>query len=188
MNHLGDSGGQCRVVPPKSTNALQPPPPCVEIPVFQGLHGNSWCSFSDRCVIHSLFSLCAGKELLAFDKLHAAAGFTDALAWEAGLGLAEPCARKVPLSPIEPTINRHGGDALEGHCSQKKTPPPKDPTVGLCLGSYGGPRGSGVSYGRGTPVSPAETQPRRGGIRGGPIGSSKCHHAWRPCWYPSSGE
>jgi hypothetical protein len=26
-------------------------------------------------------------------------------------------------------------------------------TVALCLGPYGGPRGVGVSYGRGTPVS-----------------------------------
>ena len=29
---------------------------------------------------------------------------------------------------------------------------PYDPTVGLCLGPYGVPRGVGVSYERGTPV------------------------------------
>ena len=30
--------------------------------------------------------------------------------------------------------------------------PPWDPTVGLCLGTYGDPRRVGVSYERGTPV------------------------------------
>ena len=30
--------------------------------------------------------------------------------------------------------------------------PPYDPTGGLCLGPYGGPRGGDVSYERGTPV------------------------------------
>ena len=38
----------------------------------------------------TLFSLCAGKDLLPFDQLYAAVGFTDAFAWEAGLGPAEP--------------------------------------------------------------------------------------------------
>ena len=33
-----------------------------------------------------------------------------------------------------------------------KTPPPEDPTVALCRGTYGGPMGVGVSYQRGTPV------------------------------------
>jgi len=28
---------------------------------------------------------------------------------------------------------------------------PEDPTVGLCLGAYGGPRGGAFSYERGTP-------------------------------------
>ena len=32
-------------------------------------------------------------------------------------------------------------------------PPPWGPTVGLCLGPYGGPRGAPVSYERGTPVA-----------------------------------
>jgi hypothetical protein len=34
----------------------------------------------------------------------------------------------------------------------KETAPPWDPTVGLCLGPYGGPRGA-VSYERGAPVT-----------------------------------
>ena len=33
--------------------------------------------------------------------------------------------------------------------------PPSDPTVGLCLRPYGGPRGEAVSYERGTPVGAA---------------------------------
>ena len=32
--------------------------------------------------------------------------------------------------------------------------PPKDPTVALCLGTYGDPRGVGVSYGRSTLANP----------------------------------
>ena len=34
----------------------------------------------------------------------------------------------------------------------KETAPPLDPTVGLCLGLYGGPGGGSVSYERGNPV------------------------------------
>ena len=34
-----------------------------------------------------------------------------------------------------------------------ETAPPQDPAVALCLGTYGGPRGVGVSYERGTPPS-----------------------------------
>jgi len=35
--------------------------------------------------------------------------------------------------------------ALQGHLAHKKQPPPQDPTVGPCLGPYGGP-GEGVSF------------------------------------------
>ena len=35
--------------------------------------------------------------------------------------------------------------SIQGYLAQKKTPPPQGPTVGLCLGPYGGPRGMGVS-------------------------------------------
>ena len=44
------------------------------------------------------------------------------------------------------------------------TPPPKDPTVGLCLGPCGGPRGWMFSYKRGTRVEQQwkeESFPRR---------------------------
>ena len=40
-------------------------------------------------------------------------------------------------------------DQIQGHLAHK-TPPPYDPTVALCLGTYGDPRGGG--YERGTPV------------------------------------
>ena len=36
--------------------------------------------------------------------------------------------------------------------SLTRTPPPQDPTVALCLGTYGDPMGVGVSHERGTPV------------------------------------
>ena len=42
--------------------------------------------------------------------------------------------------------------SLQGYLTHKNPPPPKDPTIVLCLGTCGGPRGVGVSYGRGTPV------------------------------------
>jgi len=49
---------------------------------------------------------------------------------------------------------------------------PLDPTEGLCLGTFAGPRGKGVSYERGTPVTlrsevPVEPRHPQGGARGG---------------------
>ena len=41
---------------------------------------------------------------------------------------------------------------LQGYVAQKNPPPPKDPTVSLCLGTYGDPRGVGVSREGDTPV------------------------------------
>jgi len=41
---------------------------------------------------------------------------------------------------------------LQGYLAHKNPPPSQDPTVALCLGNYGDPRGVGVSYERGTPV------------------------------------
>jgi hypothetical protein len=32
---------------------------------------------------------------------------------------------------------------VQGYLAHKKRPPPEDPTVGLCLAPYGGPRGGG---------------------------------------------
>ena len=41
---------------------------------------------------------------------------------------------------------------VQENLAHKKPPPPsKDPTVALCIGRYGDPRGVGVSYERGTP-------------------------------------
>ena len=39
------------------------------------------------------------------------------------------------------------------------TPPPWDPAVALCPGTYGDPRGVGVSYKRSTPVEPSRLVP-----------------------------
>ena len=44
-----------------------------------------------------------------------------------------------------------------------KMPLPQEPTVALCLGTYGDSRGVGVSYERGTPVVRLQSQ-RMGGV------------------------
>ena len=44
-------------------------------------------------------------------------------------------------------------------------PPPQDPTVALFLGTYGDPRGVGVSYQRDTPAAPPETRNPKHGAR-----------------------
>ena len=42
---------------------------------------------------------------------------------------------------------------IQGYLAHKKNATPKDPTVGICVGPYGVPRGGGaVSFERGTPV------------------------------------
>ena len=41
-----------------------------------------------------------------------------------------------------------------GEPRSSETPPPWDPTVAPCLGTYTDPRGMGVSYERGTPEEP----------------------------------
>ena len=56
--------------------------------------------------------------------------------------IQEILAHQTPLSP--PNVH--------GYIAHKKTPPPKDPTVGPCLVSYGAPREWAFSYERGTPV------------------------------------
>ena len=40
---------------------------------------------------------------------------------------------------------------VQGYFAHKKQPPLGDPAVVLCLGTYGGPRGVGACYERGTP-------------------------------------
>ena len=40
---------------------------------------------------------------------------------------------------------------VQGCLAHKTPPPPYDPTVALCLGTYGDPMGVGLSYERGTP-------------------------------------
>jgi len=43
--------------------------------------------------------------------------------------------------------------SLTGVLRSYETPPPYDPTVALCLGTFGDPRGVGVSDERGTPLT-----------------------------------
>jgi len=47
---------------------------------------------------------------------------------------------------------RFRGAVSTGVPHSSETAPPKDPTVGLPLGPYGGLRGGAVSFERGTPV------------------------------------
>ena len=51
--------------------------------------------------------------------------------------------------PLQDGRSRH----VQGYLAQKKPPFPQDPTVGLCLGLYGGPRGAVFSYERDAPVT-----------------------------------
>ena len=53
----------------------------------------------------------------------------------------------------------HGLLDAQGYFAHKKDPPPSDPTVTLCPGTYGDPMGVGVSYQRGTPVLEHEVIP-----------------------------
>ncbi|KAJ1478951.1 hypothetical protein T484DRAFT_2910247 [Baffinella frigidus] len=46
-----------------------------------------------------------------------------------------------------------GSDKVTGGPRSVESASPWDPTVGLCLGPYGGPRGGVVSHERGTPVT-----------------------------------
>ena len=61
-----------------------------------------------------------------------------------------------PSQDITSAIHPVEQGLLDRECrgtSLKTNAPPSDPTVGLCLGSLGGPRGVGVSYEQGTPVN-----------------------------------
>ena len=72
-----------------------------------------------------------------------------------GLG-AERKRDEVSASLLEPTLPHYTHApppcSLQGYLARKKTPPPLDPTVGVCLGSCGSPRGGALSYERGNPV------------------------------------
>jgi len=56
--------------------------------------------------------------------------------------------RKKPSWALEPAAYVQAFQ-VQGYLAHKK----QDPTVGPCLGSYGGARGGAVSYERGNPVA-----------------------------------
>ena len=56
--------------------------------------------------------------------------------WHAGVRMPPPCE-----APREHTILE---SHLQGYLANNKTPPPLDPTVGLCLGPDDGPKGGGA--------------------------------------------
>ena len=53
------------------------------------------------------------------------------------------CTRAVPTSIRRAVILRRERDLSTGVPRSEDEPPPTDPTVGLCLGPYGGPQGGG---------------------------------------------
>jgi len=57
--------------------------------------------------------------------------------------------------------NQHSRTPKFRGTSLMSNPPPVGPTVALCLGTYGDPRGVGISYERGTPVATPYQQPSR---------------------------
>ena len=66
----------------------------------------------------------------------------------------------------------------------QKTAPPSDPSVGLCPGPCGCPRGGAVSYERGAPVTTAVVLPISMVRKSGELGkadrfpSARKHHSW----------
>ena len=63
------------------------------------------------------------------------------------------------------------GGVYRGVMRIRNRPPPQDPTIGLCPGHYGGPRGWALSYERGTPVA----VPQSGRLH---TPFSRCHAAF----------
>ena len=64
----------------------------------------------------------------------------------------DPAGRQQELlGPVLATCGG-AGERTTGETRSKETPPSQDPTVALCLGTYGAPRGVGVPYERGTHV------------------------------------
>ena len=78
------------------------------------------------------------------------------LGWTAILGVEIKGASRSCVSrfcELQPRLSRGYGAAqvfsfffvtIQGYLTYKETHPSEDPTVGLCLGSLGGPRGVGV--------------------------------------------
>ena len=86
---------------------------------------------------------------------------------------------EVPLYIVE----FGNGHAIDHFCriayrvtSLVRNHPPWDPTVALCLETYGDPRGRGISYERGAPVifSAGNSLADIGGSRDGPARGLNC--------------
>ena len=72
--------------------------------------------------------------------------------------LSRTTSRVIPYSEAQPYCRPVGRGVCfrvyMWYLAHKNPPPPQNPTVAICLGSYGDPRGVGVSDERGTPVTP----------------------------------
>ena len=51
-----------------------------------------------------------------------------------------------PPHPTLPHLRRIRQARLQGYLAHKEMHPPQDPTVGICLRPYGGPRGEGQFF------------------------------------------
>ena len=69
-----------------------------------------------------------------------------------GLGVLANFVKPFKLSPPRSEAARMDSGAACRGTSLIRNTPPQDPAVALCLGTYGDPRGVGVSFARGTPV------------------------------------
>ena len=81
--------------------------------------------------------------------------------WGLGLGAWRPGSiygYSTVLAVIKVTLFR-------GTSLIRSTPPVQDPTVSLCLGTYGEPTGLGVSYEQGTPAARGRGGNRLGKVR-----------------------
>ena len=61
--------------------------------------------------------------------------------------------KRIGLRALVSEVTQLADSGVQGYLPSKRMPLPQDPTVGLCIGSYRGPREGGrLFYERGTPV------------------------------------
>jgi len=104
--------------------------------------------FHKLTISRCIFSLCS-HSLYPFFFMNAKTFLTHRRWWRCWSSKSQrkPRASTSVLPPTPSTLYPTGVPHLQENA------PPRDPTVGLCLGSWGGPRGWAFCYWRGTPVA-----------------------------------